>query len=214
MFNLDVKNTLNSAPRETILMAVGGKYISTDLLKMLEAHLSRKSLEVCSKACGPSITREITLGVPLYSVIRFDLWNHLYDNLMRISLPSGAELITFADDIAVDSTVFKTFRLEASLKDSFQLIDEWMTAHGLTLAAETPDAIVLTKKMVHNKIFVFSIDHIFWSKSSLRYLGVQIDKKLGLAEHADLVLEKRPLRRDTWNPLCPTFFFFMMLFNK
>lgn len=62
-----------------------------------------------------------------------------------------------------------------------------MTAHGFSLAAEKTKALVITRRRVHNEIEVFCDGHGIKSKSSLSYLGVQIDKVLSFAEHADLV---------------------------
>lgn len=53
----------------------------------------------------------------------------------------------------------------------------------LTLAAEKSEALVITKRRVHNKLEVNYAGHIIALKR-LWYLRVQIDMKLGFIEHA------------------------------
>lgn len=65
-----------------------------------------------------------------------------------------------------------------------------MVAHGLNLAADKTEAIVITKRRVRYEIEVSCGGHLIKSKNSLRYLGVQIDKNFGFAEHAALVSDR------------------------
>jgi len=102
-------------------------------------------------------------------------------------MPTRVELIAFADDVVVISTASVPALLEESLEETFQTINEWMTAHGLELVADKSEALVITKRRVRNEMSVLCAGHMVKSQRSLRYLGVQIDKTLGFAEHANLV---------------------------
>lgn len=42
--------------------------------------------------------------MPQGSVIGLDLWNVLYDDLMRLELPIDVEIIAFADEVALVAT--------------------------------------------------------------------------------------------------------------
>jgi len=187
MLTLDVKNAFNSAPWEFILAAARAKRVPGGLQKMLESYLSERTIEVSTPTGGNTFAREMSCGVPQGSVLGPDLWNLLYDGLLKIDLPVGVDLIAFADDVAIISTASVPVLLEERLAETFNIISEWMSAHGLELAAEKTEAIVITRRRVHNEISVLCAGHTVKSQPSLRYLGVQIDKKLGFAEHADLV---------------------------
>lgn len=84
------------------------------------------------------------------------------------------------------STGAITAVLEESLAEAFEIVNRWMCEHGLSLAAEKTEAIVITKKRVHNQITVVCNGYEVESKQSIRYLGVRIDSKLGYAMHAEI----------------------------
>lgn len=132
----------------------------------------------------------MSCGVPQGSVLGPDLWNILYDDLLRTEMPTGVELIAFADDVAIVSTASVPVLLEESLEAAYDTINGWMIAYGLSLAAEKTEALVITRRRVHNEIEVHCDGHAVRSKSSLRYLGIQIDKTMGFTEHADLVSQR------------------------
>jgi len=190
MLTLDVKNAFNSAPWEAILVAARAKNVPNDLIRLLEAYLSERSVVVSNSSGSISFTKTMTCGVPQGSVLGPDLWNLLYDGLLKLPMPPEVELIAYADDVAIVCCSQIPFLLEERLKESFDLVNEWMAAHGLELAAEKSECIVITKKRVRNEITAQCGDHSIQSSPSLRYLGVQIDKKMNFLEHADLASKR------------------------
>lgn len=54
--------------------------------------------------------------IPLGSVLDPDLWNTLYDNLLRVQLLTDVEIIAFANDVALISTTTVLFLLEEMLE--------------------------------------------------------------------------------------------------
>jgi len=190
MLTLDVRNAFNSAPWDHILSAARARNVPVGLLNMLEAYLSARSIEVPGVDGETSRRRATDRGVPQGSVLGPDLWNLLYDDLFRIALPDEVELIAFADDVAVVCTACVPFLLEERLEESFDTINKWMADHGLSLAADKTEAIVFTKKRVRNQITVSCDGHKIDSKPNVRYLGVQVDQKLGFAAHAEIVSKR------------------------
>lgn len=134
--------------------------------------------------------KSMSCGVPQGSVLRPDLWNLLYDDLLKLAMPTNVELIAYADDVAIVSISQIPFQLEETLEEAFGLVSGWMTAHGLELAAEKSECIVFTRMRVRNEISVRCGDHYPVHASSLRYLGVQLDKKLGFVEQAELASKR------------------------
>ena len=58
----------------------------------------------CSQIYRTTVVRktyEIIGGDPQGSVLGMDLWNIMYDVLLRLALPRGARTVGFADDVAV-----------------------------------------------------------------------------------------------------------------
>lgn len=184
ILTLDVRNAFNSAPRDHILAAFEDRNIPNGISRLCEAYLSHRRITVEGTAGGSGFSREVNCGVPQGSVLGPDLWNLFYDDLLRTPMPHGVALIAFADDVAVISTALVPVLLEESLEEAFNLINGWMEGHGLQLAAEKTEALVITKRRVHNEIAVNCAGHRISSSQSLRYLGVQLDKKFGFWEHA------------------------------
>lgn len=190
LLTLDVRNAFNSAPWEAILEAARDKQLPPGLIGMLDAYLSDRTVQVSSPSGITHYTKEMTCGVPQGSVLGPDLWILLYDSLLRLEMPEGVHLLAFADDVAVVSVHKIPFVIEERLEEAFNTIEGWMSEHGLQLAAEKSEALVITNKRVRNEISVHCAGHTIESKKSLRYLGVQIDKKLRFQEHAELVAER------------------------
>lgn len=65
----------------------------------------------------------MSCGVPQGSVIGPDLWNVLYDDLLRMELPTDVELIAFADDVPLVATASDSFLLEERLEVALQKVD-------------------------------------------------------------------------------------------
>jgi len=76
------------------------------------------------------------------------------------------------------------------LEEAFNAIQELMFDHGLQLAAEKTEALVITKKRKRDEISVPCLNHIIKSKKSLRHLGVEIDKKVGFSDYTMIVAER------------------------
>lgn len=84
--------------------------------------------------------------VPQGSVLRPDLWNLLYDDLLRLEMPPEVELIAYADDVAIICSSQISFHLEERVKETFDLVSGWMAAQGLELVAKKSECLVITKK--------------------------------------------------------------------
>lgn len=190
MLTLDVRNTFNSAPWEAILVAARAKNVPNDQMRLLVAYLSERSIVVSNPSGSISFTKTMSYGVPQGSVLGPDLWNLLYDDLLKLAMLPDVELIAYADDMAIICSFQIPFLLEERLKEAFDLVNGWMAAHGLELVAEKSEYIVFTKKRVRNEITVLCGDHSIQSSPSLKYLGVQIDKKLNFVEQAELASKR------------------------
>lgn len=185
-----MKNAFNSAPWEAILVAARAKKVPNNLIRLLESYLSERSITAANLSGSINLTKSMSSGVPQGSVLGPDLWNLLYDDLLRLAMPTDVELIAYADGVAIVGTSQIPFQLEERLGEAFGLVSRWMTAHGLELAAEKSECIVFTRKKVRNEITVQCGDHSIQSSPSIKYLGVKLDKKLGFVEHAELVSKR------------------------
>jgi len=182
MLTLDVKNAFNSAPWEGILNALKRKGTPGYLLNILGQYLSNRKIVLDEESGRRSVG--VSCGVPQGSVLGPDLWNVLYDDLLRMNLPTDVEIIAFADDVALVATASVPFLLEERLEIALNDVINWMNANGLELAIEKTEAIMLTNRNKHNTMTIRCEQHSFHSVKCVKYLGVQLDSRLHFNQHA------------------------------
>lgn len=129
MLTLDVQNAFNSASWDAIIRALEGTAAPKYLQNILGQYLSNRRITI-DRTDGTSNNINMSCGVPQVSVGP-DLWNLMYDGLLKIDLPSDTELIVFADDVAIVCTAEVSFLLEERLGEALQDVASWMTDNGL-----------------------------------------------------------------------------------
>lgn len=183
MLTLDVKNAFNSAPWDAINQKLEATEEPKYLRNIIGDYLYNRQIKF-EKTDGSTIAKNVSCGVPQGSVLGPDLWNLLYDDLLKLRLPQDTELIAFADDVAVITTGVVPFQLEERLGIALRDVIDWMTAHGLELALHKTEAIVFTNKNKRNTMRVDYLQHAFPSSRWVKYLGVCFDPRLNFQEHA------------------------------
>lgn len=182
LITLDVKNAFNLAPWRLIDAALR-RYVAPEyLVKILRSYMSNRELLVGDDAC-----LSVTCGVPQGSVLSPTLWNLFYDDLLRLPVPDDVKLVAFADDVAVVGVAHNAELVEQLVNPVLKDISEWMTENGLQLALDKSECVVLTKKHVYRNPELHVHDCPVPVKSSIRYLGVQLDTRLSFGEHVATV---------------------------
>jgi len=142
LVTLDVKNAFNSLLWPVIDAALRKKGTPEYLVLMIRSWLTDRVLLVGDQGAP----RQVLRGVPQGSVLGPTLWNVAYDNLLGMAVPPGVKLIGFADDFAVVGTAKSGPDLEDSVNLALAKVDTWMTDHGLALAHQKTEAIMVTKR--------------------------------------------------------------------
>ena len=123
---------------------------------------------------------EITGGMSQGSVLGPPGWNVLYDGLLRQPLPEGASMVAFADDVALIVVAKSIEEIQHLGDEAIEVVASWLTDHGLSLAAEKTEAVLIsrTKK---RKYATFTVqDTEIRTVDSIKYLGITIDARLML----------------------------------
>jgi len=132
MITIDVKNAFNSAQWSDIINALIGMSTPDYLICIIRTYLCNRSATI--QTPNGYRTIEVARGVPRGSVLGPDLWNTMYDSLLRIEFSHDIELLAFSDDVAIVATAKTNEETEDQLEESFGKVIEWMSEHGLCLA--------------------------------------------------------------------------------
>lgn len=179
MITLDVRNAFNSARWTDILTALSGSVRAPGyLVGLVENYFSGRTLEY-----GDGHERVVTAGVPQGSVLGPALWNALYDGMLRVELPEGAQLVAFADDVALLVTAKDTFDLQIYGEESLRRVKRWLHTASLELAVHKTEAVFFTRRRKLKPPRLLLDDFEVPFRKSVRYLGVHVDEKLTFTEH-------------------------------
>lgn len=70
-------------------------------------------------------------GVPQGSVLGPLLWLIAFDDVLRLNLPDGVEIIAYADDLAILIAAKTEIEIETSGDRVLELIHAWLGEQGL-----------------------------------------------------------------------------------
>ncbi|KAL4121985.1 hypothetical protein QTP88_014400 [Uroleucon formosanum] len=186
---LDVQNAFNSAPWKHVDEALRRRGVPRYLLKILRSYMEDRTITIRTSD-GNSTDKPVTGGVPQGSVLGPTLCNVFYDDILRMDVPEGVQLVGFADDLALLAVGETSDTLEEVINPTLDAIDGWMGAHGLQLARHKTEAIMLTKKWAYrDPVFVVG-GHTVPLLRKLQYLGLHLDSHLTFSGHFTTVSGK------------------------
>lgn len=180
---LDVKNAFNSASWEAIAHALHRLKVPVQLCKLLESYFDGRILLYDTEEGQKSV--RITAGVPQGSILGPLLWNAMYDDVLRLPLPTGVKIVGFADDITLVVYGESMEEVELTAAHSISLVEEWMKSRKLGLARHKTEVVVVNNRKSEQRALISVGDCTIESKRSLRHLGVMIDDKLSFASHVE-----------------------------
>lgn len=124
------------------------------------------------------------------SVLGPTLWNVLFDDLLRIILPPGVEVVAYANDLAVLVSAIAVLDLEAATGTTIWQIREWMVTRGLSLAPHKSEAIMFSGRRSADLPEIEVEGHRLTLNRGIKYLGVTLDWNLTFSSHVRTVAER------------------------
>lgn len=198
---LDIKNAFNSASWKVILEALARMNVPNYLQKIIASYFSDRVLEYDTDS-GVKEYR-VTGGVPQGSVLGPLLWNIMYDGLLKLTLPEEAQLVAFADDVAVIIVAKYLEEINWAFDKTFDVIKNWMALMGLKLAEHKTEAVLITGRKHIESVTLRVGDFEFESQPFVRYLGVMIDARLKFWKHAECTGAKASTVVSTLSRIMP-----------
>jgi len=136
---LDERIALNTARWDRILQALADYCVPDYLLKVIKSYFCGRELQYFT-ADGKK-THQESAGVPQGSVLGPLLWNAMYDGVFRLALHPGADLVGFADDVAIVLVGKEIRATEQTCSTCMACVQRWLSSAGLQLAAQKTEAV-------------------------------------------------------------------------
>lgn len=198
---VDVKNAFNSACWKTISRSLQDIGVSEQLRRIIESYLSNRTLEYDTK--NGIVRTEVTAGVPQGSIIGPTLWNIMYDGVLRLNLPSGVEIVGFADDILLMSLGDTEAETSVKMKDAIEIVQEWLGGRKLSVAHHKTEMVIVTNRRQPVTTQVEIEQSMISSKRHIKYLGVMLDDRLNFTSHVDYITKKAAKVQTTLARIMP-----------
>ena len=105
----------------------------------------------------------------------------MYDGILR--LKGNAQIIVFADDIAI-VLVGKTIpQIEALCNQVVDMVENWLNAARLAMAPQKTEAVLISSREVVEYCSIKVGDYLIQSRPHIKHLDIIIDRRLAYKEH-------------------------------
>lgn len=194
---LDIEKAFDRVWHDGLIFKLIITGVPTQIVNIIKSFLQNRSFYVKSGNCNSS-SRQIRAGVPQGSCLSPQLFS-IYVNDMPL-LPSS-KLAMFADDTLLYSTNVSNSRAIYHLQRQINKIQPWFDQWRITINPTKTSAILFSNKSTirSSKIKIHNTP-IKWS-SSIKYLGITIDKKLNFSKHLSTTLNKAQAARFSLYPV-------------
>ena len=164
------------------------KKVPQYLLRMIDDYLSDRWVII--EGDKWSLKEEMTCGAPQWSRVGPLVWNVMYDDFLRMDPPAGMSIIGFADDAFVVCAADDVRILELRINESLWRAKRWLDGRGFKMTREKTEALlVMDRRSFQHPRIVLGEHEVEW-KTSIKYLGVQLDRRLNFVEHLKIAAAK------------------------
>lgn len=185
---VDVKNAFNSASWEAIAASLHGMKVPDYLCRILRSYFENRILIYNTGEGHERVT--ISAGVPQGSILGPTLWNSMYNGVLTLKLPTGVQIVGFADDITLLVIGPSLELVEILAEEAVELLEKWMTEKKLTIARQKTELLLISNCKKAQRAQVTFGECTITSRRELKYLGVKIDDRLSFNSHVDYACEK------------------------
>lgn len=192
---LDMEKAFDKVWHPGLIFKLANLNVPIPLIKIIKSFISRRKFYI-KLAESSSTLKDIEAGVPQGSCLSPLLYIVYIDDLPTTS---GAETSLFADDTMFFAT--KRSRREAVVAVQRQLdtATKWFDTWRLKLNVQKTKAILFSRKQPERHLMIKGAE-IPWT-STIKYLGVTIDKNLNFQAHVKSTVQKAKRVRASLFPI-------------
>ena len=107
----------------------------------------------------------------------------MYDHVLRLRLPKGAQIIRLDDDIALVISEKHLNELVRTCNTAIGRISSWIARIGLKLDDHKTDVLLISSRKRMEFITIMVGDQRITSNQAIKYLGEVIDNRLTFRVH-------------------------------
>lgn len=185
----DISGAFDNLWWPSILNELRRRGCPANLYKLMADYFANRV--VVLKSTHGEVRKVVTKGCPQGSILGPSCWNLVFDRVLQILNGLDCEPIAYADDLIV--LVSGNSRKELRLKGQgvADAISACCHARKLSLSAPKTEMVLLKGCLDRGRPPVVKIDgKSITMKDTIRYLGVYIDKRLGVKSHVEHVSVK------------------------
>lgn len=132
---------------------------------------------------GDSGPKSLTGGVPQGSVLGPLLWNVLFDDVLRVRLPAGAQLAAYADDLVLIVAHRELEVVREQIEEATRAVNDWISAAGLVLERTKTEILLFTGRRKISLVEFQVAGHTVQYANEVKYLGLVLDRHLNFGKH-------------------------------
>ena len=132
----------------------------------------------------------MTFGAPQGPRVGPLVWNVMYDDFPRMHLPAGTRITGFADNELVVYGADDIRILKVRINECLWWADSCLDSRSLKMVPEKIEALLVTDRRSFQYQRIVLEEHEVEWKTSIKYLGVQLDRRLSFGEHLQIATAK------------------------
>jgi hypothetical protein len=187
--SLDVRNAFNSIPFGRVLGALERLEVPSYILHIMRNYFQERII-LYETRDGETRRRRVQAGVPQGSVLGPLLWNIMFDELLRVPLPSDVKLICYADDTLVVASGYCGEVVEEKMTMALAVVARWMSDAGLELAVQKTECVGFSHRYKYWPRQVTLLGQDLKLQPAMAYLGLQIERNFSFRLHLETAASK------------------------
>ena len=186
--SLDVEAAFDRASWPAILNRLRKLEIPSNLWYLMKDYFNQRSAKI--ELAGCMAIKNTSMGCPQGSTGGPSLWCVLYDEILLLDLPDNCELVGFADDLMLLCRANNIQLLEYITNLAIKTIINWSISVKLKFNEMKSRYMLCSRKRKPINIKLYMNQEELLEVNSIKYLGVEIDKKLNWRKHLNRISTK------------------------